>query len=35
LIKEMRKELAKLGPARKGPLKERKPKGAIEATRGK
>lgn len=35
LVKEMRKELAKLGPARKGPLKERKPKRAIEATRGK
>ena len=35
LVKEMRKELAKLGPASKGPLKERKPKGAIEATRGK
>ena len=35
LVKEMRKELAKLGPARKGPLKERKPRGAIEATRGK
>jgi F420-non-reducing hydrogenase iron-sulfur subunit len=35
LVDEMRKELAKLGPAKKGPLKERKPKGAIKAIGGK
>lgn len=35
LVEDMRKELAKLGPAKKGPLRDRKPKGAIEATRGK
>ena len=35
LVEEMRRDLAKLGPAKKGPLKERKAKAAIKATGGK
>lgn len=35
LVEEMRGELAKLGPARKGPAKERKPKEAIKGRGGK
>jgi F420-non-reducing hydrogenase iron-sulfur subunit len=34
LVDEMRRELAKLGPAKKGPMKERKPSAAIKATGG-
>ena len=35
LVEDMRKELAKLGPAKKGPVKKRKPGGTIKATEGK
>ena len=35
LVEEMRTELAKLGPAKNGPLKERKPNVAIKAIGGK
>jgi F420-non-reducing hydrogenase iron-sulfur subunit len=35
LVEEMRRELAKLGPARKGPLKEGKPNAAVKAARGR
>ena len=35
LVEEMRGDLAKLGPAKKGPLKEMKAKAAIKATGGK
>ena len=35
LVEEMRRELAKLGPAREGPLKPRKPSVATKAIGGK
>ncbi len=35
LVDEMRRDLAKLGPAKKGSVKGRKPKEAIEGRRGK
>jgi F420-non-reducing hydrogenase iron-sulfur subunit len=35
LVEEMRRELAKLGPAKKCPVKERKPKEAIKGRGGK
>jgi F420-non-reducing hydrogenase iron-sulfur subunit len=35
LVEDMRKELAKLGPAKKDPVKKRKPGGTIKATEGK
>jgi coenzyme F420-reducing hydrogenase delta subunit len=35
LVAEMRRELAKLGPAKMGPVKERKSNGAIRAIGGK
>ena len=35
LVAEMRRELAKLGPAKKGPMKERKSNRAIKAIGGK
>jgi F420-non-reducing hydrogenase iron-sulfur subunit len=35
LVEEMRRELAKLGPVKKGPLKESKAKAAIKTTGGK
>jgi F420-non-reducing hydrogenase iron-sulfur subunit len=35
LVEDMRRELAGLGPARKGPLKERKPKESIKGRGGK
>jgi F420-non-reducing hydrogenase iron-sulfur subunit len=34
-VAEMRRELAKLGPAKKSPVKERKSNGGIKAMRGK
>jgi coenzyme F420-reducing hydrogenase delta subunit len=35
LVEEMRRELARLGPPKKGPVKERKPNGAVKAIGGK
>jgi F420-non-reducing hydrogenase iron-sulfur subunit len=35
LVEEMKRELAKLGPSRKGPVKGRKPKEAIKGRGGK
>jgi coenzyme F420-reducing hydrogenase delta subunit len=35
LVAEMRRDLAKLGPAKKRPVKERKPNEAIKAIGGK
>jgi coenzyme F420-reducing hydrogenase delta subunit len=35
LVEEMRRELAKLGPPKNGPVKERKPNGAVKAIGGK
>jgi coenzyme F420-reducing hydrogenase delta subunit len=35
LVADMRRELARLGPAKKGASKERRPRGAAKAMRGK
>ena len=35
LVADMRRELARLGPAKKGPSKERRTRGAAKAMRGK
>ena len=35
LVEEMKRELARLGPPKKGPVKVRKPNGAIKAIGGK
>jgi F420-non-reducing hydrogenase iron-sulfur subunit len=35
LVAEMKRELAKLGPAKKGPVEKRRPNGAIKAVGGR